>query len=851
MAEGKQVFEDPDSYGGEEVKSVIQKKHNKISMEALILLSDNEESHRYALGPTFMHEYTMRLQNYYPGMGGKFLFHDFALDWSKWHLSNPVENWPIPNENWTNWVDRVADAKGDLWKEIGIYDAIMLSKIRIEIDKHLFFAALFFWSVPANSFHLNCGMMSPTILDIAALTGLRLHGEEVSAVFSTAKSPCPISYSKTMTAYDKFIDLSIDPNGVTEDEHVRFLVMWLNKFLFCNASHKITKDYTELAIALAAGRKLALAPLVLFHLYRVLAEFLNRKFLNTDGPFWLLHLWLQAYFPEIGPIIVPWNDAPTYGFIYALSTPRPKTFEECFTFFYSECVSRTPIQYTPFSSRTRGPDWFLARPGLAPPEAWEEHTELWASYLIAREYTSTWLLIIHLPKCGVEYYAPNQLARQFGLTQFIPIPPYQLVNRLLVRREKFTTIEEVEGISDQFKTLKKKFRMEAFLEAPQSSLYFDLWWTPYITKLKAEKIEDVLKRISPISIPPTASLKLGEGLITSNPRPAQIAGKKKRRSKPLLKDTISTKILKIKSVEINDDSHDLQKVVLPKELQPQKKSVKENSSTKDDETTTTLHAKTSAIGAETTEPVEQTNYSVMVFSSLLSNKVPCPISKDAIESSSPEISKEQVKESAELEVKVNPERSGASTVQPEALACTISVSQPSSKAIEKANEISKNILLTPFKDLVHPDRCIELELVLSTLLWASGFNPEQYEALRRFKEEFPVLTVDYEVSKATQENSEGKLNAIEILSTELVEGLVNYKKMRTSKQNLKEEQDTEAEILQLKIRLAKVVKEEEELEKKMQELTEITCAKNIQHEKAKVEVTALMVWKRRAEWFLA
>ncbi|KAF5956271.1 hypothetical protein HYC85_003496 [Camellia sinensis] len=93
----------------------------------------------------------------------------------------------------------------------------MLTKIRIEIDKHLFFAALFFWLVPANSFHLNCGMMSPVILNIAALTGLRLHGEEVSAVFSTAKSPCSISYSKTMTANEKFIDLSIDPNGVTED----------------------------------------------------------------------------------------------------------------------------------------------------------------------------------------------------------------------------------------------------------------------------------------------------------------------------------------------------------------------------------------------------------------------------------------------------------------------------------------------------------------------------------------------------------------------------------------------------------------------------------------------------------
>ncbi|GMP30029.1 hypothetical protein CsSME_00004874 [Camellia sinensis var. sinensis] len=73
MAKGKQVLEDPDSYGGEEMKSVIQKKHNKILLETLISLSDNEESHRYALGPAFMHEYTIHLQNYYPGMGDKFL----------------------------------------------------------------------------------------------------------------------------------------------------------------------------------------------------------------------------------------------------------------------------------------------------------------------------------------------------------------------------------------------------------------------------------------------------------------------------------------------------------------------------------------------------------------------------------------------------------------------------------------------------------------------------------------------------------------------------------------------------------------------------------------------------------
>lgn len=82
----------------------------------------------------------------------------------------------------------MASAKEELWKSIGIYDAIMITKNFISVDKPLFYATAQFWSVTTNRFDFRAGMMAPTIQDICFLTGFHAHGMEANC-FMPKKAP--------------------------------------------------------------------------------------------------------------------------------------------------------------------------------------------------------------------------------------------------------------------------------------------------------------------------------------------------------------------------------------------------------------------------------------------------------------------------------------------------------------------------------------------------------------------------------------------------------------------------------------------------------------------------------------
>ncbi|PHT71710.1 hypothetical protein T459_22495 [Capsicum annuum] len=73
-------------------------------------------------------------------------------------------------------------------------------------------------------------MMGPTLLDIVALTGLRPHGEEISAVHYAPKLNFTFSKGengKRSTNYEEFIETNMKREDITEDEHIYFLIMWL------------------------------------------------------------------------------------------------------------------------------------------------------------------------------------------------------------------------------------------------------------------------------------------------------------------------------------------------------------------------------------------------------------------------------------------------------------------------------------------------------------------------------------------------------------------------------------------------------------------------------------------------
>lgn len=66
---------------------------------------------------------------------------------------------------------------GRFWKKIGIFNLIQLSRQGLQYHNEMIIAALHFWSPLTTSLHLKCGMFTPTLLDVAGITGLKPTGE--------------------------------------------------------------------------------------------------------------------------------------------------------------------------------------------------------------------------------------------------------------------------------------------------------------------------------------------------------------------------------------------------------------------------------------------------------------------------------------------------------------------------------------------------------------------------------------------------------------------------------------------------------------------------------------------------
>ena len=60
---------------------------------------------------------------------------------------------------------------------MGIFDLIQLSKVGPGYFQTMLVSSLYFWDSTYHTFHLPCGMMTPTLFDIAAITGLKPMGE--------------------------------------------------------------------------------------------------------------------------------------------------------------------------------------------------------------------------------------------------------------------------------------------------------------------------------------------------------------------------------------------------------------------------------------------------------------------------------------------------------------------------------------------------------------------------------------------------------------------------------------------------------------------------------------------------
>lgn len=75
------------------------------------------------------------------------------------------------------WLAKVEKKKTQVWKDMRIFGMIQRSKAGPGYRQAMLIASLYFWDSTHNSFHLPCGMMSQTLFDVVAITGLRPTGE--------------------------------------------------------------------------------------------------------------------------------------------------------------------------------------------------------------------------------------------------------------------------------------------------------------------------------------------------------------------------------------------------------------------------------------------------------------------------------------------------------------------------------------------------------------------------------------------------------------------------------------------------------------------------------------------------
>ncbi|RYR20701.1 hypothetical protein Ahy_B03g065922 [Arachis hypogaea] len=99
------------------------------------------------------------------------------------------------------------------------------------------------WScdLTTNNFHLPCGMISMSLLDVAAITRLPISPPDCTLDMQPERQ-----YSISLTnSYSDFIAYNMGEEGtdITDDEYIDFLFYWLTAIIFCSQSVQMSNSY--------------------------------------------------------------------------------------------------------------------------------------------------------------------------------------------------------------------------------------------------------------------------------------------------------------------------------------------------------------------------------------------------------------------------------------------------------------------------------------------------------------------------------------------------------------------------------------------------------------------------------
>jgi hypothetical protein len=99
----------------------------------------------------------------------------------------------------------------------------------------------YFWSDALNAFLFGHGPMTPTLAEVLLLTGLDVSSLDVH--FSRQNDKPSHQKTKNLGGWSGYIVEHMKEGIVSNREHVAFLNMWLEKFVFYGKSFGHTANY--------------------------------------------------------------------------------------------------------------------------------------------------------------------------------------------------------------------------------------------------------------------------------------------------------------------------------------------------------------------------------------------------------------------------------------------------------------------------------------------------------------------------------------------------------------------------------------------------------------------------------
>ncbi|XP_054796970.1 uncharacterized protein LOC129302255 [Prosopis cineraria] len=234
----------------------------------------------------------------------------------KWPLTVKFTGWQCPPRKWIHWVDSLYSTFESVWKKVGIKEAIMGSKYHVLKDEDLAFGIAERWCSKTNTLVFPWGEATITLEDMIFLGGYpvlgdsffrpleakelkEVEGKLISArkeIFkSNRNKACPYKWMNTFM------------NSGREVEHEAFLAAWLSMFVFPGRSLLIKSFVFPIAVHLARGNAVALAPAVLASIYKDLSLLkqaildLTKCLVGGDekcfelvlqSPFYLVQIWV-------------------------------------------------------------------------------------------------------------------------------------------------------------------------------------------------------------------------------------------------------------------------------------------------------------------------------------------------------------------------------------------------------------------------------------------------------------------------------------------------------------------------------------------------------------------------------